>query len=95
MPNTLLIAPSWVVVVLLLMNVGVLAIWYHRTRLWTALALLIPMFYLAVVWNFIDTMDTNRIQFYSRWGFVVFLACQFLVFAQLAGVLPRGKRNGS
>lgn len=87
--------PSWIVVVLLLLNVGILATWYHRKRSWTALALLLPMLYMAVVYTVIDTMEVSKIQLYGRGGFAVLLFCQALVFAQLAGILPGGKRNGS
>lgn len=88
--------PSWLIVVLLLGNVGILATWYHRRRSWTALALLLPMLYMSVVYTFIDNWEVEKIQVYGRSGFAVLLFCQGMVFAQLAGILPGGKtRNGS
>lgn len=92
---TTITVPAWIIVVLLLADVGVLATWYHRSRSWTALALLLPMIYMAVVYTIIDSMEVTAIQLYGRLGFAVLLICQGIVFAQLAGILPGGKRHGS
>lgn len=89
-----MIVPSWIIVLLLLLNVGILAVWYHRKRSWMALAFFIPMFYMAVVYTVIDTLEVSKIQLYGRGGLAVLLLCQAIVFAQLARILPGGK-NGS
>lgn len=63
-----MLVPSWIIVILAFVNVGLLGVWAYRFKTLVPIALMLPMLYIGVGYALFDQMDLVTARIYSRWG---------------------------